>query len=234
MTDKAATNEQIEAYRADPVAVCGPHGRRWANALILRIEQEQRDAKGSLQAANYWKARHDEKQAEIEEQAMQIVALGQDLTAMEEEKQAEIEQEQAESVRLRAEWFKKGERAALNKTNSCVCIFTDPGDDLDRECSYHKAQREQQQANYETALDAIQIDGKKIQEQQAEIERLKKDLSFFKDQAARLALSPVAEIERLREALEKIRDELGVPQPGYPQPVANAADIARAALGKGE
>ena len=32
---------------------------------------------------------------------------------------------------------------------------------------------------------------------------------------------------RLVGALRNIRDELGVPQPGYPQPVANAALIAR-------
>lgn len=35
---------------------------------------------------------------------------------------------------------------------------------------------------------------------------------------------------RLLTAMKEIRDELGVPQPGYPAPVANAARIARAAL----
>jgi len=40
------------------------------------------------------------------------------------------------------------------------------------------------------------------------------------------------EVSRLRKALEEIRDELGVPQPGYAAPVANAAHIARAALGE--
>jgi len=39
-----------------------------------------------------------------------------------------------------------------------------------------------------------------------------------------------ARCQRCREALERIRDELGVPQPGYPAPVANAAEIAREAL----
>jgi len=39
-----------------------------------------------------------------------------------------------------------------------------------------------------------------------------------------------AEVERLRAALEYIRDELGVPDPGYPMPIANAANRARAAL----
>ena len=35
---------------------------------------------------------------------------------------------------------------------------------------------------------------------------------------------------RLLTAMKEIRDELGVPQPGYPAPVANAARIARAAI----
>jgi hypothetical protein len=39
-----------------------------------------------------------------------------------------------------------------------------------------------------------------------------------------------AENTRYKAALEEIRNELGVPQPGYPAPVANAAHIARAAL----
>jgi len=42
--------------------------------------------------------------------------------------------------------------------------------------------------------------------------------------------SAQAEVERLRAALEYIRDELGVPGPGYPMPIANAANRARAAL----
>jgi len=36
--------------------------------------------------------------------------------------------------------------------------------------------------------------------------------------------------EALLAALERIRDELGVPQPGYPAPVTNAAEIACAAI----
>ena len=39
-----------------------------------------------------------------------------------------------------------------------------------------------------------------------------------------------AEIARLRAALDAIIHELGVPGEGYPTPVANAYDIARAAL----
>ena len=35
---------------------------------------------------------------------------------------------------------------------------------------------------------------------------------------------------RLLTAMKEIRDELGVPQPGYPAPVANAARIAGAAI----
>lgn len=40
----------------------------------------------------------------------------------------------------------------------------------------------------------------------------------------------VGQTDRLREALEAAANELGVPQPGYPAPVANAAEILRAAL----
>ena len=39
-----------------------------------------------------------------------------------------------------------------------------------------------------------------------------------------------ARVEKLREALQSVRNELGVPQPGYIAPVANASDIALAAL----
>lgn len=38
------------------------------------------------------------------------------------------------------------------------------------------------------------------------------------------------ERDRYRAALEQARDELGVPQPGCPAPVANAANIIKAAL----
>ena len=37
-------------------------------------------------------------------------------------------------------------------------------------------------------------------------------------------------IKVLEDALMRITYELGVPQPGYPQPVANAYDIAQASL----
>ena len=48
-----------------------------------------------------------------------------------------------------------------------------------------------------------------------------------------LALAEADERERgLVTALEEIIHELGVPQPGYPQPVANAHEIAVAALAK--
>lgn len=39
-----------------------------------------------------------------------------------------------------------------------------------------------------------------------------------------------SEIDVLRQALYEITCELGVPQPGYPQPVANAYEIAMKAL----
>src|SRR3990167_2900274 len=38
------------------------------------------------------------------------------------------------------------------------------------------------------------------------------------------------QVWQLRDALDKIVHELGVPQPGYPAPVANAAEIAKDAL----
>lgn len=38
------------------------------------------------------------------------------------------------------------------------------------------------------------------------------------------------EIDKLREALTRVMQELGVPQPGYPMPVANAYEVAQAAL----
>jgi hypothetical protein len=39
-----------------------------------------------------------------------------------------------------------------------------------------------------------------------------------------------AHVAMLREQLQRAANELGVPQPGYPQPVANAAEIIAAAL----
>lgn len=44
-----------------------------------------------------------------------------------------------------------------------------------------------------------------------------------------LCTNPV--VEELRSAMRRAANELGVPQPGYPAPVANAANILRAALG---
>jgi chromosome segregation ATPase len=82
---------------------------------------------------------------------------------------------------------------------------------------------------------------------QAEVERLHamltvaedaiRNLSFGKTvvveglKEARASLE-AAEGERdaLREALHAIKSELGVPGDGYPAPVSNAAEIARAAL----
>lgn len=43
-----------------------------------------------------------------------------------------------------------------------------------------------------------------------------------------------AERDRLAAALEEILGELGVPDENYPAPVANAVEIARAALDRGE
>ena len=44
----------------------------------------------------------------------------------------------------------------------------------------------------------------------------------------------IAAAPELLAALKAITDELGVPDPGYPAPVANAAEIARAAIAKAE
>lgn len=38
-------------------------------------------------------------------------------------------------------------------------------------------------------------------------------------------------LKKYRDALRTIMNELGVPQPRYPQPVANAYEIAKEALG---
>ena len=40
----------------------------------------------------------------------------------------------------------------------------------------------------------------------------------------------IAAAPQLLEALRRIMNELGVPQPGYPQPVANAYEIAEEAI----
>lgn len=42
------------------------------------------------------------------------------------------------------------------------------------------------------------------------------------------------QVKEMREALDKIIHELGVPQPDYPAPIVNAYDIAQAALRKPE
>ena len=40
----------------------------------------------------------------------------------------------------------------------------------------------------------------------------------------------IERVKQLKQALVNIKNEIGVPQPGYPQPVANAYDIASNAL----
>ena len=57
----------------------------------------------------------------------------------------------------------------------------------------------------------------------AEVRRSHNEYRLFRHDAG-------AEIERLRAALDKIMHELGVPQPGYLAPVANAYYIAEEAL----
>ena len=42
----------------------------------------------------------------------------------------------------------------------------------------------------------------------------------------------VAQVAQMREALEAIMHNLGVPQPGYPVPIAHAYNIAKAAIAK--
>lgn len=46
-----------------------------------------------------------------------------------------------------------------------------------------------------------------------------------------VALEAIADNRRLRDALRRITQELGVPGPDYPAPVGNAYDIAVEALG---
>lgn len=50
------------------------------------------------------------------------------------------------------------------------------------------------------------------------------------DTAIALARSLEQRLAAATEALQRIRNELGVPQPGYIQPVANASDIAAETL----
>jgi hypothetical protein len=51
-----------------------------------------------------------------------------------------------------------------------------------------------------------------------------------RDSGARRALGLAEQLAVAVKALEEIRDELGVPGPGYPAPVANAAKAAAVAL----
>jgi len=60
-------------------------------------------------------------------------------------------------------------------------------------------------------------------------ERYNKAVSAYKE-VSECDEKSKAQVKMLVEALEAIRNELGIPQPGYPQPVANAADIAKEAL----
>jgi len=51
----------------------------------------------------------------------------------------------------------------------------------------------------------------------------------IKEQAEQIA-ALTARIRELKGALDKIIHEIGIPRPGYIQPVANAYEIAKAAL----
>lgn len=62
---------------------------------------------------------------------------------------------------------------------------------------------------------------------EAEANKLKDKLAFIRTAHK---LTEDAEIARLRGALEQIKNELGVPDENYPAPIANAVEIARAAL----
>jgi hypothetical protein len=83
-----------------------------------------------------------------------------------------------------------------------------------------------------------------VRELVAEVRRLRADHAAFVESVAeggklrRLALaerdSIASKLATAVEALRYARDELGVPQPGYPAPVANAAERIRAALRKVE
>ena len=62
------------------------------------------------------------------------------------------------------------------------------------------------------------------------IDKLYLELSQFTTAITKRELDLMKRIKVLEDALMRITYELGVPQPGYPQPAANAYDIAQAAL----
>jgi chromosome segregation ATPase len=82
--------------------------------------------------------------------------------------------------------------------------------------------------------------GSDVRDAQGEVEVLTQALEAVEADRGRLALEAAtadqdwkraeAKNERLREALEAITRELGVPDENYPAPVANAVEVARAAL----
>ena len=60
------------------------------------------------------------------------------------------------------------------------------------------------------------------------------DVRVVLSRAVDVAKDVEEERDRLRDALEQIDHELGGPNPSYPSPMFNAAEIARAALNPGE
>jgi len=58
------------------------------------------------------------------------------------------------------------------------------------------------------------------------IASLKKNRDVWRQHAGEFE----SKLAKAREGLINIRNELGIPQPGYPQPVANAAELAQRTL----
>ena len=65
------------------------------------------------------------------------------------------------------------------------------------------------------------------------LDALELEIALLSDDAReqhRLAIDAAEMIFHLREALTTVRDNIGVPQPGYPASVAHAYEVACAAL----
>jgi hypothetical protein len=89
--------------------------------------------------------------------------------------------------------------------------------------------------------DANEVQGKRIAALRAENARLQRVIDACKGAADTIQKALVTQAEegfaslqaanaRMREALRRAGNELGIPQPGYPAPVANAAEIIASAL----
>lgn len=98
------------------------------------------------------------------------------------------------------------------------------------------------QKEWDAAVEDMRREVRQAQAAEARCAELERHLASHPDRCAaeakclpcRTAEEAESRAARYKEALREIRDELGVPQPGYPSPVVNAANIARAALAGGK